>query len=139
MSHSIAEKKRRLANTIDTLESVMDEIASYNLNNSFLTDNFRKEINCLYNVDLNRFLETAQEAETIIALSKKLITIESNRRKKQFELEKDQNRLAIRKIALAKKESKSQRELPTINLVQQEQTYNQQATYSSCMQPDFPP
>jgi hypothetical protein len=112
---SIPEKKRRLADTVDTLESLMNELEGYDLINVLLSPEYLRALNNLYNIDINEFRHHVHEVTKIMNITNKLLATEESRRKKDSEIKTAEREEGIRKIAKAKKESKSRRELPSIN------------------------
>ena len=118
MASSINEKRKRLANVIDNEEVVFEQLKCYELDsNPYVTKELKNLLTNIYSTKAS-LLEKAnvdfQDAMDVFENTRKLINQEKIRREKEKEIKRNEMVEGKRKMALAKKSSKSVRELPTL-------------------------
>ena len=118
MAHSLLEKRKRLANVIDNKEVLFERLKCFELvSNSYITQELKNLLTNFYSTEAS-LLEKAdvdlQDAMEVYEITTKLIKQEKIRREKEKEINRKDIIEAKRKIAIAKKSSKSVRELPAL-------------------------
>ena len=118
MAHSVLEKRKRLANVIDNEEVLFERLKCFELDsNSYITKELKNLLTNIYSTEAS-LLEKAdvdlQDAMEVYEITTKLIKQEKIRREKEKEINRKEIIEAKRKIAIAKKSSKSVRELPSL-------------------------
>ena len=118
MASSINEQRKWLANVIDNEEVLFEQLKCYELDsNSYITKELKNLLTNIYSTEAS-LLEKAdvdlQDAMDVLENTRKLIKQEKIRREKEKEIKRNEMVEGKRKMALAKKSSKSVRELPTL-------------------------
>ena len=118
MASSINKKRKRFANVIDNEEVLFEQFKCFELDsNPYITKELKKLLTNIYSTEAS-LLEKAdvdlQDAMDVFENTRKLIKQEKIRREKEKEIKRNEMVEGKRKMALAKKSSKSVRELPTL-------------------------
>ena len=118
MASSINEKRKRLANVIDNEEVLFEQLKCYELDsNPYITKELKKLLTNIYSTEASLLKKAdvdLQDAMDVLENTRKLIKQEKIRREKEKEIKRNEMVEGKRKMALAKKSSKSVRELPTL-------------------------
>ena len=118
MAHSVLEKRKRLANVIDNEEVLFERLKCFELvSNSYITKELKNLLTNIYSTEasmLEKADEDLQNAMEVYKITTKLIKQENIRREKEKEINRKEIIESKQKIAIAKKSSKSVRELPSL-------------------------
>ena len=118
MAHSVHEKRKRLANVIDNEEVIFEQLRCYDFDhNPFITKELKNLLENIYSTEvslLDKADEDFQDAIDVYENARKLIKQEKLRREKEKEIKRKEMVDGKRKLAIAKKSSKSVRELPSL-------------------------
>ena len=114
-NQSISCKRKRLADTVDNIGCLFEELNCYDKSNPVLSPNLTLQLKNIYTAPVNE-LDNANskitEAISYLESIQKLISYEKNRRAKQDDIKQKEEIMARRKLAKSNRDSKSIRELP---------------------------